>query len=416
MKRVPAGLPDLDRLIEGGIPRPFCLSVSGVMGSGKHLLVWQMIDSFLKNGCCGLYICLDYPAIEIRHLLNSLGVEIESYEKKGNMFFLDIFSERAHKIMEGEVFDIDKMLYSPDEIMRKMMPYITKLGERGFVVIDTVSTLLMSMNAKEAYTLIHGINILTKVQNLIGIGISHTGAITTRELEMMRSNADGCIRLEKGVLWIERFDRTAFSDERLAVSITERGTIVLKSILPKEVNKEAARHILGLFSTSPTIELDVLMSLKSKPESRLPTPELVSTLKKLEETDLLEAKPLRSVVACPFCDSLTTIFYIRCPDCRSSQMVKGDALEHLSCGYIDFRSKFDEGGKLVCPKCGKEVRQLGVDYRKAGSWYRCSNLHLFASPILSFRCLRCDKEFDLDEARLQMLHQYQLTEKGQRQL
>lgn len=189
--------------------------------------------------------------------------------------------------------------------------------------------------------------------------------------------------------------------------------LILELSLPKEVNIETAKHIISLFSISPTIKTEILTTLNSEPESNHPILELFSTLKTLAETDLLKAKPHRSVVACPSCNLLTSMLHLQCPECKSQQMIKGDALEHFSCGNVDFRSKFDKGkGALVCPKCGKEVRQIGVDYRKAGSWYRCSNDHIFPSPIFSFGCPECNEEFSLEEATLEMLQEYQITERN----
>jgi len=227
MERESTGIPDLDGLIEGGVPRPFCLSVCSEIGVGKRVLVWQIMAGFLKNGCQGLYICLDSPAQEIQNHLKTLKIDIDSYEKKGNLFFLDLFSARANKIKIEEEVNLDMLQYDPNEIIREIMPRLTKL-ERGFIIIDTISTLIMTMNAKDAYRLVRSIKMLSRTQNLIGIGISHTDPVDPRELEMMRSNADGCIRLQEQELWIDRFDRTDFSNEKLVVLRTKSGSLILR--------------------------------------------------------------------------------------------------------------------------------------------------------------------------------------------
>ena len=64
----------------------------------------------------------------------------------------------------------------------------------------------------------------------------------------------------------------------------------------------------------------------------------------------------------------------------------------------------------------KELKTLGVDYRKIGAWYKCSKGHPFNAPDLSFRCAKYDEEFDLEKAMLETLHEYKLTEKGQHKL
>ena len=75
-----------------------------------------------------------------------------------------------------------------------------------------------------------------------------------------------------------------------------------------------------------------------------------------------------------------------------------------------------EGDKLVCPKCEKELKVLGADYRKIGAWHKCSNGHLFNMPNLSHKCLECNEEFNTDDTSLETLYEYTLTEKGLRKL
>jgi hypothetical protein len=94
-------------------------------------------------------------------------------------------------------------------------------------------------------------------------------------------------------------------------------------------------------------------------------------------------------------------------------MTKEEALEHFDCGNIDFKTKFIKGeGSLVCPKCGKKLKVIGVDYRKIESWYRCSNSHFFGQPNFKFVCSNCDGRFPLEETRLDMLNNYKLTNSG----
>jgi DNA-directed RNA polymerase subunit RPC12/RpoP len=142
--------------------------------------------------------------------------------------------------------------------------------------------------------------------------------------------------------------------------------------------------------------------------------ELVFELNKLVESKILKAEPLCSTVACPFCDSLKNKLHLQCPKCNNVQLIKGKALEHMNCGNIDFRSKFDKGnGDNICPKCGKKINQIDVDYRKVGLLYKCSNGHIFSLPDINLKCSECGKIFDLDEAVIKILYQYMLIEAKQ---
>ncbi|MGD2066182.1 MAG: recombinase zinc beta ribbon domain-containing protein, partial [Candidatus Bathyarchaeota archaeon] len=82
----------------------------------------------------------------------------------------------------------------------------------------------------------------------------------------------------------------------------------------------------------------------------------------------------------------------------------------------DFRSKFEKDGVLVCPKCGKKLKVIGVDYRKIENWYRCSNKHVFGQPNFKFECSKCGGRFSLEDTRIEMLHKYNLTDSGRQML
>jgi CheY-like chemotaxis protein len=197
---------------------------------------------------------------------------------------------------------------------------------------------------------------------------------------------------------------------RLLESIRE---IMLKSSLPKEVDIETAKQLTGLFAESSIMQVEIAEIICSKPESKIPPEKLVPTLKKLVEIGILEAKPLRSAIVCPSCGSFSTSLRLQCPECKSVQLEKGEALEHLTCGNIDFRSKFNVGEEeFLCPKCRKKMKMIGVDYRKVEPWYKCSQNHFFGRPTIVFQCVKCNRDFTLDEAMLDELYQYQLTERG----
>lgn len=202
--------------------------------------------------------------------------------------------------------------------------------------------------------------------------------------------------------------------KRLMQSIND---ILLESSLPKSVDVKTAKTIIRLFSKKPTVKLESINILSTDPESEIPAEQLATTLKELAEIKILKQEPSRSVVACPDCGSLTSTLHLECPECESNKMAKEEALEHFDCGNIDFRSKYDKGeGILVCPKCGKKLKVIGVDYRKIENWYRCSNSHHFGQPNFKFVCSKCNGRFPLEETRIDTLYDYSLTSSGKQML
>lgn len=204
------------------------------------------------------------------------------------------------------------------------------------------------------------------------------------------------------------------ASKRLVDSIKE---ILLKSALPETVDTKTAKTIIALFAKNPTIQMDAVTALTSNPENEIPAAQLNSALKSLANMDIVKEEPSRSVIACPNCESVTPTLILECPECESTQITKEEALEHFDCGSIDFRTRFDKGdGSLVCPKCGKKLKVIGVDYRKIENWYRCINKHFFGQPNFKFVCSKCGGRFPLEGTRIEMLHNYNLTDNGQQML
>jgi Thaumarchaeal output domain 1 len=80
----------------------------------------------------------------------------------------------------------------------------------------------------------------------------------------------------------------------------------------------------------------------------------------------------------------------KCASCGSTNIDKGDAIEHLHCGHIDKYEEFVKGDKMSCPKCGRELKALGVDYRKTGLFFKCGACcNIMPIPTYNYICGGC---------------------------
>ena len=122
-------------------------------------------------------------------------------------------------------------------------------------------------------------------------------------------------------------------------------------------------------------------------ETGLPTKELINVLDNLTELRILRKEVKWSFLACPECNAKNFLITMACPACGSANITRGKVIEHLSCGYVDLETAFKEEGALICPKCGKRLKALGVDYRRPPSAYKCLNCgSVFPSPSRKFTC------------------------------
>jgi hypothetical protein len=88
--------------------------------------------------------------------------------------------------------------------------------------------------------------------------------------------------------------------------------------------------------------------------------------------------------------------------------LRGSAIAHEPCGNIDFYDKYvADDGTLVCQKCNKNLKAIGVDYSRLDRVYNCLNCKAMMSDIDHFyKCLDCGKSSTLEESRILLLNDY----------
>jgi hypothetical protein len=107
----------------------------------------------------------------------------------------------------------------------------------------------------------------------------------------------------------------------------------------------------------------------------------------------------------------------RCPNCDSSHVSKGKMIEHFLCGHIGLEEEFVSELKTVCPKCKKELKLIGTDYRVPGLQYTCHSCQeIFPLPKIKYRCLITDEIYDLEELSHVWLYSYRLNEAHRKRL
>lgn len=404
------GFPALDEVIGGGIPKPCCVCVSGESLSYMNTFVFQMVHNFLENGLKGLYICVDHPASEIKQYFDEIGLNIDRYSEDYSIFFLDFFSQSQDALIESG--KVTSLAYSPDESLKAIGQFLDWIKE-GFIVIDTVSTFTLNLDSKKTYEFIRAMKLLARTFNLIIIGIMYTAPMDPKTLNLLHSVSEGNFIFDNENLRVASFRGLSQNEETLIVSKKADGKLSLRQLLPDGVNNKMLATIKA-FSKSSTLKIIPRIESMVFPEIDIPINEVHQNLEKLSKAEILKAEPYCSGVSCPQCSSKEAQLYLKCPACKSVLLQKGETLEHFNCGHIDFRPKFERNGKLVCPKCTKELRQIGVDYKQVGFWYKCTEGHTFPNIHLKLICTKCSHEFDLDNAKIEILHRYELTEKGKK--
>ena len=145
------------------------------------------------------------------------------------------------------------------------------------------------------------------------------------------------------------------------------------------------------------------------PDIELPTlEEQTRFLESFERTGLVTRNPSISIMQCASCNSHKFCSTFTCKLCRSPNIFRGSAIMHEPCGNIDFYDKYaTEDGTLVCQKCNKNLKAIGVDYSRLDHIYKCLNCNAMLSDIDQlYKCIDCGKPSTLDESKITLLNEY----------
>ena len=131
-------------------------------------------------------------------------------------------------------------------------------------------------------------------------------------------------------------------------------------------------------------------------------------LESFDRTGIVASTPYISIMQCPFCSSHRFCSTFACKLCRSPNILRGSAIAHDPCGNIDLSDRYrTEDGTLVCHKCNRNLKAIGVDYSLLDPIYHCLNCKSLLSDIGQFyKCLDCGKSSTLEETSILLLNQY----------
>ena len=164
-----------------------------------------------------------------------------------------------------------------------------------------------------------------------------------------------------------------------------------------------------LTEITPAIDLSLKLGYSYPPvDSLIDTADedTVNVLENLAKNEILIKKPFEKLYVDP--DNFMQLVPIeRCPRCDSSNLVKGQLVEHFYCGYVGLDREFKQDSRYDCPKCHRELRLIGTDYRNIGINYRCLDCNeIFATPVMKWRNLKTRQIWNAEELREIAVYSY----------
>lgn len=137
--KMQTGILGFDSIAEGGIPLNKTSVISGSAGSSKTLFalqyIWRGLEQF---GHHAVFVTFEESPADIKRNVLSFGWDLNEYEKKGELVFVDYSINSSQKVIDLKSFDFDEF--------NANLTNVIKQTNAQRVVIDSINALFYFSN------------------------------------------------------------------------------------------------------------------------------------------------------------------------------------------------------------------------------------------------------------------------------
>lgn len=140
--RVKTGIPGMDEILFGGIPRRNVVLLSGGPGTGKSIFSYQYLWNGLRMGEGGIFVALEEHPVQVRINMAQFGWDVRGYEKEGVFAVVDAFTGGIGEAAKREKY----VVQDPEDVglLVDVLKEAIRDVDAKRVVIDSVSTLYLA--------------------------------------------------------------------------------------------------------------------------------------------------------------------------------------------------------------------------------------------------------------------------------
>lgn len=110
----------------------------------------------------------------------------------------------------------------------------------------------------------------------------------------------------------------------------------------------------------------------------------------LEAQKLIVGEFISHCRLCCQCHCAFLNFKEICPQCKSEDISSEELIHHFKCAHVAKKSAFQQRDTLICPKCDKELKHIGVDYDKPSVISHCNHCSAdFQEAEVLTECFNC---------------------------
>ena len=203
-ERTPIGIPALDTILGGGLPRGTFICIEGDVGTGTSTLCTQFAWSRLLAGGRVAYYCIDEPPDTVINQFLSFGWDIKPYLEGRRIVVSDAYNLfRAGRLaaLKGtkDFAGIRKLV---GEFMKMEDAKLGSSDAPLVAVIDSFTTMAPYLDLKTAYVLARIVADNARMSEETYLAVVHSGTVEANLLYACLGTADGIIKLESN--WTRR--------------------------------------------------------------------------------------------------------------------------------------------------------------------------------------------------------------------
>jgi KaiC/GvpD/RAD55 family RecA-like ATPase len=199
------GIDALDEILGGGLPRPSANILAGPKGSGKTVLLKEIVVSMLQQGHAVSYYSINDSADQVRSDLAYMGLAVEELESTSLLFFVDIFSKAVNNVQDSWQNEepVDSVLMSGlqfSDLVNMGREFTMKNMKRKInelVVMDSITPFFLMSETREVYHYLQTLKYATRFANAIGIAVHHTGLLEKKLENALYGFPDVIINMEQ---------------------------------------------------------------------------------------------------------------------------------------------------------------------------------------------------------------------------
>lgn len=194
IERLSTGVPGIDNMIEGGVPRGFFVSVVGEPGTGKTVFCIHFAAQGVRDGDKVIYVTTEESRESIMAQAKQFKLDLEEAVKEGNVILIDALMRE--RLDEWNLYEL-----TVEELLKKVIEAKKKLGYgRTRLIIDSLSAFWLDKPAMARRISYHIKRVLHK-WDVTALLVSQYAVTTDLSYGFgLEHVADGIIRFKKVIV------------------------------------------------------------------------------------------------------------------------------------------------------------------------------------------------------------------------